>query len=83
MTFVIRRAREADLPALLAAGGDPARTALCAALFTMFHWPCATTVLTIWHETKSRGWTLLSLLIPAAAGAFLCMLTNAIFTLLS
>ena len=83
LALLIAGAGEEGLPALLAAGGDPVRTALCAALFTMFHWPCATTVLTIWHETKSRGWTLLSLLIPAAAGSVLCMLTNAIFTFLS
>ena len=83
LALLIAGAGEEGLPALLAAGGDPARTALCAALFTMFHWPCASTVLTIWHETKSRGWTLLSLLIPAAAGSVLCMLTNAIFTFLS
>ena len=83
LALLIAGAGEEGLPALLAAGGEPARTSLCAALFTMFHWPCATTVLTIWHETKSRGWTLLSLLIPAAAGSVLCMLTNAIFAFLS
>lgn len=60
-----------------AEGGDPAvlfpaRTALCAAVFTLFHWPCSTTVLTVWHETKSLKWTLLSVLVPTAVGAVLC-----------
>lgn len=51
----------------------PAGTALCAAVFTLFHWPCSTTVLTVWHETKSLKWTLLSVLLPTAVGALLCM----------
>ncbi|MBO4418994.1 MAG: ferrous iron transporter B, partial [Oscillospiraceae bacterium] len=66
--------------ALVIAGtgsGDPAAlfslpTALCAAVFTLFHWPCSTTVLTVWHETRSRKWTVLSILVPTAAGAALC-----------
>ena len=59
------------------AAGDPAAlfpagTALCAAVFTLFHWPCSTTVLTVLHETKSLKWTLLSVLLPTAVGALLC-----------
>ena len=87
-------ANELLLPlALLIAGAgegtaDPAllftaRSALCAALFTMFHWPCSTTVLTVWHETRSLKWTLLSVLLPSAAGVLLCLLTNGLFSLLS
>ena len=63
------------------AAGDPAAlfpagTALCAAVFTLFHWPCSTTVLTVWHETKSLKWTLLSVLLPTAVGALLCAAIN-------
>lgn len=63
------------------AAGDPAAlfpagTALCAAVFTLFHWPCSTTVLTVWHETKSLKWTLLSVLLPTAVGALLCAGVN-------
>lgn len=87
-------ANELLLPlALLIAGAgegaaDPAllftaRSALCAALFTMFHWPCSTTVLTVWHETRSLKWTLLAVLLPSAAGVLLCLLTNELFSLLS
>lgn len=58
-------------------GGDPEvlfplHTALCAALFTLFHWPCSTTLLTIWHETKSLKWTLAAVLLPTAVGVILC-----------
>ena len=55
------------------------RSALCSAIFTLFHWPCSTTVLTIWHETKNLKWTMLSLLLPTSAGVLLCAMTNALF----
>lgn len=71
----------ATLPALLAAGGTVTKTALCAAVFTLFHWPCSTTLLTVWSETKSMKWTLLALLLPTATGALLCALTNLGFRL--
>ena len=73
----------AGLPDLLAAGGDPLRTALCTAIFTLFHWPCATTILTVRRETGSPKWTLLSILVPSAAGLLLCAGTRALFALLS
>lgn len=67
---------------------DPAalftvRSALCAALFTLFHWPCATTLLTIRHETGSLKWTALSALLPTLAGVILCMAVNGIFLICS
>ncbi len=57
---------------LLALGVGP-QTALCAAVFTLFHWPCSTTVLTVWHETRRLKWTVLSVLFPTAVGCLLCM----------
>lgn len=39
-------------------------TALNVLLFSLLHFPCATTMLTIWKETGSRKWTLLAFLIP-------------------
>lgn len=66
----------AGAPAL--ANGMPPLTALCAALFTLFHWPCSTTVLTIRRETGSLRWTLLAILIPTAVGVFLCAAVHAV-----
>lgn len=83
LALLIAGTGEAALPALLAVGGAPARTALCAALFTMFHWPCSTTVLTIWQETKRAKWTLCSILLPTAIGMLLCAIVNAVFRILS
>lgn len=64
----------ASLPALLAANGWNARFALCAMLFSLCHWPCATTLVTIARETRSAKWTLLSALLPTLCGMGLCML---------
>lgn len=50
-------------------------TALCTMLFSLFHWPCSTTCLTIARETRSVKWTLLSVAIPAGLGVGLCFLT--------
>lgn len=57
-------------------------TALCTCVFSMFHFPCSTTLLTIWKETKSVKWTLLSVLTPLVAGVTICALLNLIFNIL-
>ena len=62
---------------LLAANGWTWLTALCVMLFSLFHWPCSTTCLTIARETRSVRWTMLSILIPTGLGAVLCILTAA------
>lgn len=54
-------------------------TALCTCIFSMFHFPCSTTLLTIWKETKSVKWTLTSVLTPLLAGVAVCALINLIF----
>ena len=60
---------------LLVANGWTWLTALCTMLFSLFHWPCSTTCLTIARETRSVKWTLLSVSIPAGLGVGLCFLT--------
>lgn len=63
---------------ILAANGWTWVTAACAALFSLNHFPCATTLLTIYKETGSRFWTAAAFLLPTAAGMALCMLVNGI-----
>ena len=62
-----------QLHALLSANGWTAVTALCVLLFTLFHFPCGTTCLTIWRETRSAKWTALAIALPTAVGMGLCM----------
>ena len=57
-------------------------TAINVMLFTCFHFPCATTLLTIKKETNSLKWTALSFLIPTILGIVLCMITTLIYNIL-
>lgn len=54
-------------------------TAISFLIFTIFHFPCATTILTIKKETNSWYYTFLSCLIPLIIGIILCILVNTIF----
>ena len=49
-------------------------TAVCVMLFSLMHFPCSTTLLTIKRETGSLKWTALAALIPTAVGMMACML---------
>ena len=49
-------------------------TAICVMLFSLLHYPCATTLLTIYRETKSFKWTLLSFIIPLVTACTVCFL---------
>lgn len=66
------------LGSLLAQNGWTIRTAICFILFTLFHWPCSTTMLTIKKETGSLRWTLLAFFLPTAVGILLCAFMNAL-----
>ena len=52
---------------------------LCMMVFTIFHWPCATTILTIKKETGSRKKTAVAVLLPTAVGVALCALLHFLF----
>ena len=47
---------------------------MCTLIFVLFHWPCSTTCLTIYKETKSVQWTAEAILIPTACGVVCCSL---------
>lgn len=57
-------------------------TAINVMIFTILHFPCATTLLTIKKETGSLKWTLLSFAIPTVLGIVICMGTNLIYHLI-
>ena len=62
-----------ELRALLVQNGWTWTTALCAMVFSLFHFPCGTTCLTIYRETKSLKWTALAIALPTAVGVVLCV----------
>jgi len=67
---------------ILISNGWTILTAINVMLFTILHYPCATTLLTIKKETGSLKWTFLSFLIPTVCGVVVCMFTNFIYNLL-
>lgn len=70
-----------DMRAILSAHCWTFETVLCVSIFTMAHWPCSTTIMTIYKETHSVKWTLLSVLLPTGIGVGACMAVHSIFTL--
>ena len=62
----------AAVGALLAGQGWTEVTAVCTMVFSLFHWPCSTTCLTIYKETGSLKWTAGAILLPTAVGVTLC-----------
>lgn len=53
-------------------------TAVNVMLFSLFHWPCSTTMLTIRKETGSTKWTVVSMLLPTLTGIIVCFLFTTI-----
>ena len=72
-----------EVHALLLQNGWTALTALCAVIFTVLHWPCSTTLLTVKKETGSWKWTALSALVPTALGLLLCALAGVVGRILT
>ena len=62
------------LHALLEQNGWTWLTGLCTMLFSLMHWPCSTTVLTLRRESGSWKWAALGMVIPTAWGMGLCFL---------
>ncbi|MBR6564707.1 MAG: ferrous iron transporter B [Clostridia bacterium] len=61
---------------LFIANGWDYTTAISVILFSLLHWPCATTILTIKKETNSLNWTLLAVLLPTILSILVCMVFN-------
>lgn len=57
-------------------------TALNMMLFSLLHWPCATTLLTIKKETSSIKWTVLGFLIPTVIAFVVCFITTTIYRII-
>ena len=56
-------------------------TAINVMIFSLFHWPCATTVQTIKKETRSTLWTAFAVILPTVIGILLCLITTAIWNI--
>lgn len=70
-----------EMKSLFTANGWTGVTAVNVMLFSLMHWPCSTTLITIHKETKSWKWTALAFLLPTVAGMGACMLFTALVRL--
>lgn len=62
---------------LLRAGGWTVVTGVCLMLFSLLHNPCSTTIYTIYKETGSLKWTVISTFLPIVLGILVCFFTAA------
>jgi len=53
-------------------------TGICVMLFSLLHFPCATTLLTIHRETGSFKWTLAAFMIPLLTSCLVCFMVSRI-----
>ncbi len=63
------------LRGILEAGGWTTLTAVSLMLFSLCHNPCSTTLWTIYKETRSVKWTVVSAFMPIGVGVVLCWAT--------
>ena len=63
-----------ELKNLLLANGWTWITAVSMMLFSLMHWPCSTTMMTIKKETGSWKWSAVSFLVPTVMGIAVCMI---------
>lgn len=73
----------AQMAGLLSEYGWTWQLSACTIVFFLFHWPCTTTLLTIYKETHSAKWTALAALLPTAFGVGSCALLSALFRIIS
>ena len=67
-----------NLKSLFIDNGWTFTTAICMLVFTIIHFPCMTTIVTIFKETKSLKYTFLSIFIPLGCAIILCFIINLI-----
>lgn len=66
------------LATLLKSYGWTWTTALSVTLFSLLHYPCATTLLSIYKETRSLKWTILAFTIPLSIALVVLLLLNVV-----
>ena len=66
---------------ILVAGGWTLLTGINLMLFSLLHNPCSTTIYTIYRETKSVKWTVVSTLLPVVMGIAVCFFVTQIWRL--
>jgi len=72
-----------DTASILHAGGWAVLTGINLMLFSLLHNPCSTTIFTIYKETKSVKWSVVSTLLPIALGFAVTFFVTQIWRILA
>ena len=67
---------------ILVSNGWTVLTAVNVMLFSVLHFPCATTLWTIKKESGSIAWTVAAFIIPTVTAVMVCMVTTGVYKLL-
>ncbi len=73
---------QTELYTLLVNNGWSLLTAICTMAFSLMHFPCGTTLLTIHNETKSTKYTAIAFILPTLIGLTFCFLVNSLIRVL-
>ncbi|MEA5084416.1 MAG: ferrous iron transporter B [Lachnospiraceae bacterium] len=68
----------AEMFTIFSQNGWTIATAICVTMFSLNHFPCATTLITIKKETGSAKWTAIAFVLPTIVGMVICTIINAI-----
>lgn len=68
-----------DIREVLIAGNWTLLTAINLMLFSLLHNPCSTTLYTIYKETKSWKWTIISAVLPLVMGFVVCFFVTQVW----
>ena len=72
----------ANISNILISNGWTILTAINVMLFSLLHFPCSTTLISIKKETGSLKWSILAFIIPTVCGILMCTITNGIYNLI-
>jgi len=72
----------ANISNILISNGWTLLTAINVMLFSLMHFPCSTTLISIKKETRSWKWTILAFVIPTVCGIIACMITTGFYNLI-
>lgn len=70
-----------QIGSILMQNGWTILTAINVMIFTLLHFPCMTTLMTIKKETGSSKWTWISFAIPTVCGVIVCCFTNLVYVI--
>lgn len=68
-----------EIGQILVQNGWTILTAINVMIFTLLHFPCSTTLLTIKKEAGGWKWVIISFILPTVCGVIICMITTLVW----